>query len=498
MNDDVRISLRAALLYRVVPGCIIDAIDHIVGICLGREGGKKFGEDFGAVIENGDNSYPSWIDLIRKNQAFFYMSVRCHKESAGLIYDPKLCIYAYHHIRSALISVGLPLLALPEGERGVTEIEGACTVGIMATRRIGIDLRSYEASGIGRYIRSVTPDLIQRLDASEIIAFGHAAVLEREDWACDTRVEIRDYQAKTFGVREQANSLLGFYSGIDLLWAPQYNVPLGFKGKLVVTIHDLCQFAYPETLANDLQRWYARRLLNHVAKKADAIVCVSEFTAGEVKRLLNVEGTKVFTSYPGIDGYWLRAAGDGGENCDPPVPYLLAVGNIKAHKNLASLIRAFALVRESIPHKLVIVGRAHGFRNYDANVGAMLSANDERILFTGEISDEDLRCYYAKADGLIFPSYYEGFGYPLVEAMAQGCAVACSDAASLPEVAAGAALLFNPFDIPDIARAIRSLASDVGLRQELAGHGLRRAKELADRSPGTELARVINGLLYEP
>ena len=360
---------------------------------------------------------------------------------------------------------------------------------------IAFDLRRYRASGIGRYIRSVVPDLIENLDARRVVVFGCAADLKQEIWAQDSRVEIRDYSAAPFGVREQMSVLAGLYSRIELLWAPQYSVPLLLRGKLVATIHDLCQLAYPETLANNLQRMYARMLLNHVAKRASAIVCVSEFTAAEVRKYLKVEDSRIFVSYPGVDRYWLEPYGAAGESSEDAGPYMLAVGNLKAHKNFKSLIQSFSLLRDRIPHKLVIVGQARGFRNSDLEVAAMLSANDKRVQFTGEISDEELRRYYGKADGLIFPSYYEGFGYPLAEAMGQQCPVACSNAASLPEVADGAALLFDPFDIEDMTRAIERLATETELRKTLTARGSKRIEELVNRSPGTELARVINQVL---
>jgi glycosyltransferase involved in cell wall biosynthesis len=338
----------------------------------------------------------------------------------------------------------------------------------------------------------VVPELIEHVDARRILVLGDAADLKQESWAQDARVAIRDYGAAVFGVREQIDVIGGLYAGIDMLWSPQYSTPLLFRGKLVVTIHDLCQLAYPETLANGLQRMYARTLLNHVAKKSSAIVCVSEFTAGEVRKYLNVEDSRLFVSYPGVDRYWMEPYENTAEGSGESDPYMLAVGNVKVHKNFKSLIQAFSLLRKRIPHRLVIVGQAHGFRNSDSEVASMLLADDERVHFTGKISDEDLRRYYGKADGLIFPSYYEGFGYPLVEAMAQQCPVACSRAASLPEVADGAALLFDPFDVGDIARAIERLATETELRKMLTARGLKRVEELVNRSPGVDLARVIN------
>ncbi len=358
---------------------------------------------------------------------------------------------------------------------------------------VAIDLRMYGMSGIGRYLQSVMPEVLPRLQSERIIVFGNADLLMQESWASGGRVEIRNERARIFSIQEQLNAFRRDYMRSGLLWVPQYNVPVAYRGKLVVTIHDLCQLAHPETLGSDLQRWYARTLISRAVRQADAVLCVSKFTRAEIGKYLDVDCSRITVTYPGrglaAQETHVRPVHAAGR------PYILAVGNVKPHKNLRRLISAFELTRDRIEHDLVIVGKRDGFLNAEKLPAGSSAASDDRIRFTGHISDEELLGYYRSADALMFPSLYEGFGFPLVEAMAQGCPVACSNIASLPEVAGDAALLFDPYDIDQIAVALFAVASDAPLRQQMVKKGFERAAKFSAERCGQQTADVINTLL---
>ncbi len=300
---------------------------------------------------------------------------------------------------------------------------------------VGIDLRMYRMAGIGRYLQNLLPDLIPRLNASKISILGRSDDLVGEDWLRDPRIQFREFRPRIFSAAEQWAAAAGQYHDIDLLWVPQYNLPLLYPRKLLVTIHDLCQLAHPETLANDLQRRYAKYLLSRVAKRASAILCVSEFTASELQKYLQVDRERVVVTYPAMGNAWSISSATQSQLPNPP--YLLAVGNVKKHKNLPRLIAAFAGVRSQISHDLIVVGKREGFLNSETLSPSISADLDGRVRFTGQVTDQELRAYYRNATALIFPSVYEGFGFPLVEAMAEGCPIACSNVASLPEVAGG-------------------------------------------------------------
>ena len=356
-----------------------------------------------------------------------------------------------------------------------------------------IDLRMYRRSGIGRYLQLLMPNLIPRLNASNIILLCNPREVEGVTWCADPRIQTRDFQVPIFTLSEQLAWLRGVYSDADLLWTPQYNIPLGYRGKLVVTVHDLVQLAYPQTLANGLQRWYARRLFCAVGARAKAILCVSEFTASEVRRYLGVDGTRTVVTYPDLPT--LEKSDITDDSSLAVRPYLLAVGNVKTHKNLRSLIEAFDRIRSQIPHNLIIIGRLEGFRNSDISVVSASKSLEGRVRFIGYVPDEKLSCYYRDASALVFPSIYEGFGFPVLEAMAHGCPVACSNVSASPEVAGDAALFFDPFDVESIASAIIKITTDKGLRDELTRRGYTRIERFRSKDCSDKTAAVINGIM---
>ena len=143
----------------------------------------------------------------------------------------------------------------------------------------------------------------------------------------------------------------------------------------------------------------------------------------------------------------------------------------------------------------MIVGKQEGFLNSENSLKGISADLDGRVRFTGEVSDLELKAYYRSAIALVFPSFYEGFGFPLVEAMAVGCPVACSNIASLPEVAGGAALLFNPFSIEDIAHTLIQIATDTKMQDALAARGRERVRLFVGTKCAEVTAALINRLL---
>lgn len=355
-----------------------------------------------------------------------------------------------------------------------------------------VDLRMYRSSGIGRYLQTLMPGLAPRLNAERIVVLCSRLDLEREAWTKDPRIELRQFSARPFSVAEQLTGMGSVYRQTRLLWTPQYNIPLLYRGKLLVTIHDLCQLAHPEMLANWVQRMYSRKLLSAVAARASAILCVSHFTAREVQKYLGVGTDRLTVAHPSISNLWRHSISEECEN--KRARYLLTVGNIKRHKNIRTLIAAFGLIRNQIPHDLVIIGQRSGFLNADNELTETDSMMDGRVRFTGFVSDSNLHRYYSNADAFVFPSIYEGFGFPVLEAMALGCPVACSRAASLPEVVGDAAVLFDPLNPKDIAKILLQILGDENLRNQIIARGLRRAEEFRRDTCASETATVINRL----
>lgn len=366
--------------------------------------------------------------------------------------------------------------------------------GMRQELRLGIDVRMYRMAGIGRYLRNLLPELLPRLNVSKISILGNASDLATEQWLRDPRIRVEDFRPRIFSLAEQWAPIAGRYRHIDLLWSPQYNLPLLYNGRLVVTIHDLCQVAHPETLGSELQRRYARFLLSQVVKRTDAVLCVSEFTASETRKYLHADRNKIVVAYPPLGESITASAG---LKRDPGCSYFLAVGNVKKHKNIPRLIAAYNSIRDKVSHDLVIVGSREGFRNSETALDIDSLIRDSRIRFTGYVTDEELKSWYRNAIALVFPSYYEGFGYPLVEAMAQGCPIVCSNVASLPEVAGDAAVFFDPFAVEEIASSMLRIASDEATRNALVLRGQQRFQRFLGDTCARITADTINRLVEQ-
>lgn len=355
-----------------------------------------------------------------------------------------------------------------------------------------IDLRMYRMSGIGRYLRNVVPLLLPLLDVDHIRVIGDRTDLLEDAWSEDQRVEVFDSKAGIYSIEEQALSLAGAFRHSTLLWVPHYSVPFLYRGRLAVTIHDACHLALRESLSGSIKRGYAKLLFDSVGRRASAIFCVSDFTASEVQKYLHTPRSRIYVTRPGLDAKW---------NSNPPLhkepdglPYFLYVGNIKPNKNLKTLLRAFRQIMDQIPHRLVIVGKMSNMNTVDDAVVREAESLSSRVHLTGEVGDELLRQYYRGADFFVFPSLYEGFGLPLLEAMGMGCPILSSNASALPEVAADAALYFNSQDSGDLAEKLLQIASDPALRAGLVERGFLRLKAFSYQDCAAQTAEVLNTL----
>jgi glycosyltransferase involved in cell wall biosynthesis len=264
-----------------------------------------------------------------------------------------------------------------------------------------------------------------------------------------------------------------------------------YRGKLLVTIHDVLHLAMPQYMQGMHRRLYARALLGAVRLKADAVICNSRFTANELMRLVGVKAAKIEVVHLGVDEAWFSID----KSARPHErPYFVFVGNVKAHKNIAGLLQAFQDVSGKISHDLVIVGKKEGFVTGDREVEGRAAALSGRVKFIGLADDSLLRSYVACAEALVLPSFYEGFGLPPLEAMACGCPVVVSSSASLPEVCGNAALYCDPHDSGDIAAKLLEVATNETVRADLREKGLQRARQFTWDKCARETLAVIERL----
>jgi glycosyltransferase involved in cell wall biosynthesis len=275
-------------------------------------------------------------------------------------------------------------------------------------------------------------------------------------------------------------------AGRGLLHVPHYNVPLMYRGPLIVTIHDLTHVLdqqYARTLKG---RIYAVPMLRAAARKAVHIFTVSHYTKGQIVKRLGVSDAKVTVAYNGVGAQFqpldreqarstIRAA------YNVARPFVLYLGNLKPHKNVAGLLRAFASSRElQRDVELLIVGDdavGRDVHERQANEAGLAAC----VRFIPRVPAGHLTALYNAAEAVVLPSFEEGFGLPVVEAMACGTPVACSTAASLPEVAGDAAALFDPNDPEQIRDSILNVLRDGSMRERLRARGFEQARKFSWR-----------------
>lgn len=294
--------------------------------------------------------------------------------------------------------------------------------------------------------------------------------------------------------RAEIESILRLRSAsFDLYWQPwSFAKYLPRRGPLVVTIHDVTPFLFPDQLPkNWFRRYKLLRRFRRGASRADLVLTDSEFSRHEIPRCLRVPTTRIRVARLGADDFTpgdRTAAAEEVRRLGVDGPYLLYVGGHEERKNLVRLVHAFALLRSrhGLDYRLVLAGPAPAI---PAKLAALL--NDEGVRdaarYFGNVTDPTLQALYRAARVLVFPSVYEGFGLPLLEAMASGTPVVAASASCLPEVAGDAALFFDPLDVEELVERLRMALTDESLRRQLIAKGIVRAAQF----PWEATARTI-------
>jgi glycosyltransferase involved in cell wall biosynthesis len=249
--------------------------------------------------------------------------------------------------------------------------------------------------------------------------------------------------------------------------------PVHGDQRLVVTVHDLAFERFPELFPRDW-RWLYRAGLRAAVRRADAILVPSQSTADDLIASTSIPASRVHVTPLGSSLVeWHEDREEVLERLRVTQPYVLSVGTLEPRKNLVRLVRAYRQVAPDVPHMLVLAG-ARGW-HAEALEAELARPGPGTIVWTDEVSDEDLDALYRGADVFAYPSLYEGFGLPVVEAMARGVPTLTSDTSSLPEVAGDAALLVDPTDVSEIAEGLARLLTDHAFAEDLRQRGLQRA-----------------------
>ena len=362
---------------------------------------------------------------------------------------------------------------------------------------ITIDVRFLNSSGIGTYLRNVIPGIVARFPDRIIFLMGDPAVISEIDGLANaSNVVVIPAFAKMYSIQEQIDYVRLIPKATKLYFATHYPIPLFYRGKMLVTIHDLFHLAMPDLVGGVHKSLYARLMFNAVRHKASSILTISNFTKSELLRLTGPEGHQdIIPIHLGVDRTWFDIPVAASPH---PRPYVLYVGNIKPHKNLGALIKAFSLIADQFPHDLVLVGQKEGFITADTGLDFIAKQLKTRVQFTGRVDQATLQQYFAHASCLVFPSLYEGFGLPPLEAMAAGCPVICSDTGPMPEVCGDAVLYFDPKNIKQLAEKLEMVLSDDALRNDLISRGYLHVKSYTWDGCIDQTSQKILSLLNEP
>jgi glycosyltransferase involved in cell wall biosynthesis len=346
---------------------------------------------------------------------------------------------------------------------------------------IGIDARKLGEFGIGTSVRNLVRALARLDDENHYVLFVGRQTLDGLPENFHAVAE----RSPVYSVRELvALSWRLFRLRLDLYHATHYVLPAVLPCPTVVTIHDIIHLLYPEFLPGRLAFLYAQRMIRRALTRGTRVIAVSQNTKTDLMDYFDVDGRKIRVIYNGVEEVyrqrlpaaelerWLR-------QLELRQPYLLFVGNPKPHKNLENMVRAYARAqaRQPFPAALVCVGSRDEGQDFKLRLLAEQLGVGDRLQLVGHIAAEALPAVYQGASLFLYPTLYEGFGLPVVEAMAAGVPVVTSNNSALREIAEGYAHLVDPLDVEALGDAILRCVTDAEYRESLARLGTRRAAD---------------------
>ncbi len=341
--------------------------------------------------------------------------------------------------------------------------------------RLAMDARKFYDFGIGTYIRNLV-DYLKRQpgETLELIVTPD----QREELAAELKIPVHANRSGKYSVSElltvsrQVNRL-----SVDVFHAPHYTLPYGLRVPSVVTIHDLIHLRFPEHFSI-AQRTYARAVIKHACRSAQAVIVDAEFTKTDIISTFDIPHERIHVIPLGVAPAFKPAASamDGRAGLVSmgfEEPYVLYVGGLKPHKNVTTLLKAFAQFRHRDTARLVISGE-----NLWVNTSLARLSDDlgiKKSILSLPMNSQRLIRLYQGATVVVMPSLYEGFGLPILEAMACGAPVIGARAASIPEVIGEGGMLFDPLSVDELSQMLDRIFDDPRLQQSQRDYGLRNA-----------------------
>lgn len=360
--------------------------------------------------------------------------------------------------------------------------------------KIVIDARMYNHSGIGTYLKNLLPHICNTFETTLL---GNPLVLE----SLSQIAEIIPFSFPIYSISEQ-RIFPKIIPYSDIFWSPHFNVPLlKIKSiKRLVTIHDVYHHAFYKDLPVK-QKIYTSLVMGAAVRNSDKIFTVSEFSKNQLIKYTDCKANKINVIHNGVNQeITFKGSTSVMDKYLLPEAYILFVGNVKPHKNLKTLLKAYLLLDEElkIKYKIVIVGKRDGFLTGDEELTQWINATpsiQNSLTFTGFVANEDLNAIYQNASLFVFPSVYEGFGLPPLEAMTNRCAVLASTSSSIPEVCGNAAFYFNAFSESDLTEKITKILKEPSVRQDFINKGLQHIKKFNWSQSAEKHIEVFNELL---
>ena len=358
--------------------------------------------------------------------------------------------------------------------------------------RVAIDIRKINEFGVGTYIWNLVRNISVVDSTNEYLLLGSTRNFHELGPLPANFQHLYPGEGETFWQNHVAIPLTLRKHGVDILHVPHHEAPLMSPSRMLVTVHDVVHVLFPPEEASKLANYRTFLQTKKVVKSAKHVIAVSESTKDDLVNIFALAPARISVVHNGLDerstpGHTTEERRQVLERYQLKDPFVLYSGRIRPHKNVHRLIEAFAVMKMELRDderyrnlKLIIIGDELSKHQY-LRLTVVRSGVQNDVRFFGFVPHQILRVFYQSAVLFAFPSLYEGFGLPPLEAMSHGTPVVASNTSSMPEVLSGAALLVNPENVFDIARGMRTVLSDDALRHELIQRGTEQASKFSWR-----------------